>query len=144
MRTIHSLIKPFLIFSILSVVSLLSGCDNKNSTDDVGLTNAEYIIKARKQLEEITITDGINKTEATVIFEIYGFRFFNNNGWGEIENGSSNWEGNVLDHWSDKPLKHKVLINKETGATSWKGGPTIENYKELLDACPSYNFKTKC
>ena len=135
----QKLIKPLLIFCIL-----LSGCDNRDSSNDANSRYKEYITQAKEQLEKIVVADGINKTEAKIIFEIYGFRFFNNNGWGKIEDRGNNWEGVVLDHWSDKPIKHKVIINKKTGATSWVAGPTIKNYRNLLEACPNHNYKTRC
>lgn len=99
--------------------------------------NQRYEEDARKQLDAIDSHDGISRNEAKVIFEVYGYRFFINNGWGSITDGGENWLGSVLDHWSDQPLPHKVKINKKTGAVSWEIGPDILDYKALLDTSPN-------
>ena len=82
-------------------------------------TDQQYEVEARKRLDAIDGHDGIDRNEAKVIFEAYGYRFFLYNGWGPLTDGGDIWLGTVLDHWSDQPLPHKVKIDKKTGVVSW-------------------------
>jgi len=138
-------IKPFIVSIIFFTVGVFISEYYKyySTNDEIAKQNEEYIIHARKKLEEITLENGINITEAAIIFEIYGYRFFFNHGWGELVSHRNNWEGVVLTHWGDTPLENKVIINKKTGAVSWKNGPSIKNYKELLEVLPNYTYNAR-
>ena len=104
-------------------------------------TDQEYEIEARNRLYAIDDRDGIDRNEAEVIFEVYGYRFFLNSGWGPLTDEGENWSGAVLDHRSDRPLQYKVTIDKKTGAVSWEAGPDVLNCKVLLDTQPNNRFE---
>ena len=104
-------------------------------------TDKQYEVGARKRLEAINAHDGIDRNEAEVIFEVYGYRFFSYNGWGPLVEGGENWLGTVLGHWSDRPLPHKIKIDKKTGAISWAIGPDVLDYRVLLDIQPNNRFE---
>ena len=85
-------------------------------------TAEQYEAEARKRLEVIDSQGGIDRNEAKEICELYGYRFFHNNGWRPIKDGGDVWIGTVLTHWDDQPLPEKVEIEKKTGAVSWATG----------------------
>ena len=88
-------------------------------------TAEQYEAEARKRLEVIDSQGGIDRNEAKEICELYGYRFFHNNGWDPIKDGGDVWVGTVLTHWDDQPLPEKVEIEKKTGAVSWALGPKV-------------------
>jgi len=104
-------------------------------------TDRQYEAEARKRLDAIDSQDGIDRNEAEVIFELYGFRFFLNNGWGSLTDGGEIWLGTVMGHLGNQPLSNKVKINKKTGAVSWGIGPDVLDFKALLDTQPNHRFE---
>jgi hypothetical protein len=104
-------------------------------------TDQQYEVEARKRLDTIDVHDGIDRSEAEVIFELYGYRFFLYNGWGPLTDGGEIWLGTVSAHGDDQPLPYNVKIDKKTGAVSWVIGPDVLNYKSLLDTQPNNRFE---
>lgn len=115
---------------------LLFPCAGSLAENNEGPTDKEYSATMKPRLKSIDASDGIDKNEAQLIFELYGFRYFHYNGWGDLDRDGTFWYGTVLSHWGNKPLEHQVRIHSRTGAISWERGPNISNFRTLLDDHP--------
>ena len=123
-------------------VEICVACEPVLAEIPEGPTDQQYEVEARKRLDAIDSHDGIDRNEAKVIFEVYGYRFFLYNGWGPLTDGGEFWLGTVLAHWGDQPLPNKVKIDKKTGAVSWEIiEPDVLDYKTLLDRQPNNRFE---
>jgi hypothetical protein len=95
------------------------------------ITNEQYEREARIEILSINIDDGVDFSEASILFDVYGYCYFENNGWGDLTDNGSYWVGEVTDHWSDEPLGQSVIINKSTGDVMWEFGPTV-NFTDFV------------
>jgi hypothetical protein len=127
--------------TLLAVI--LSGCAGPR-----GMTREQAELEYRPQLHEISLADGIDKSEAEVIARAYFSEFCPmNGGLSGVYDGGQEWVAKTaigdtfIKHLfsTDAPLeetKEPIRINKKTGRVTWSDGPTIDDPRTIDDHNP--------